>query len=308
MLLFVDVLCIAALRHHRLEMSVLLCHEVLWGVKFGDVAIVQDQNTVGVHDGVQSVRDGEHCGILEILADHLLDHSVCLVVDTGSGLVHDQYLRFSEQRPGDAQQLPLALREVFSTFGDHLIESPGQLFDHLVHADLLQHLPQLIVAVAMERIQVVPHGVGEDHWILRNDGEVVAEAFGSDLLRVDTVDDELTIVFDLGDAEESDHQTALSRSCSTDDTQLLPAVHGEGHVLENERTIAVSHRKVPELDRSLAGPRAFLRVLVWDDCRCFWLDIVRVVQDALDGAHVGLEASDHLHSELQVRRHFDGVR
>ena len=59
-------------------------------------------------NSVQSVRYSDHCGVLELGLDAVLDEVVGLHVDIGRGLVQHQELVLLEQGPRQAQQLLLA--------------------------------------------------------------------------------------------------------------------------------------------------------------------------------------------------------
>jgi hypothetical protein len=51
------------------------------------------------------MRDGKHCGVLELGADHDLYEGVCLVIDRRGGLVEDQYLGLPEDGSSYTDQL-----------------------------------------------------------------------------------------------------------------------------------------------------------------------------------------------------------
>lgn len=68
---------------------------------------LRPHSLVAVHDGVQSVSNGDGGAVGELLLDGRLDEVIGLQIHGGSGLVHDQNLGFPKQSPGQAQQLPL---------------------------------------------------------------------------------------------------------------------------------------------------------------------------------------------------------
>ncbi len=51
--------------------------------------------------------DGEHGTVGKLPADGVLDEIVGLQIHGCSGFIQDQYTGFSEQGPGETQQLPL---------------------------------------------------------------------------------------------------------------------------------------------------------------------------------------------------------
>jgi len=60
-----------------------------------------------VHDGVESVGDGEHGAVLELCADGGLDQVVRLQIHSCSGFIQNQNLGFPEESSSQANQLPL---------------------------------------------------------------------------------------------------------------------------------------------------------------------------------------------------------
>ena len=61
-----------------------------------------------VHDGVESVGDGEHGAVLKLGPDGGLDQGVGLQVHGRCGLVQHQNLGLPQQSPGQTHKLPLA--------------------------------------------------------------------------------------------------------------------------------------------------------------------------------------------------------
>ena len=52
----------------------------LRGVKFPHLAVVHDEDAVGVYDRVESVRDSEQSALFETLAHHRKNEAICLVI------------------------------------------------------------------------------------------------------------------------------------------------------------------------------------------------------------------------------------
>ena len=50
-------------------------------------AIIINQNSVGVHDGVETVGNGDDCTVGELLSDGLLDDAICPEGGGGEGAV-----------------------------------------------------------------------------------------------------------------------------------------------------------------------------------------------------------------------------
>mmetsp|Transcript_6806 Transcript_6806/g.20249 ORF Transcript_6806/g.20249 Transcript_6806/m.20249 type:complete len:255 (-) Transcript_6806:4169-4933(-) len=254
------------------------------------------------------MSDRQHCRLAEILPYHPLDRRIGRVVDGRSSLVHDEYLGIPEERSGDAQQLTLTLGEILAALGDHVLQSLGEAGDDIGELYLLEYVPEHIVRGGPERIEIVSDRVGEHDGILGDDGQIETEGLGTDLKCVDTVDEYASAVgFGLGDAKEEIHEGGFARTCSSHHPDLFSAVDGDGNVLEDEGTVAVSHGSVNHLDLTLGGPLGRNRIPVRYDVGSLRVDVLRVVQYPLDGIHVGLHRGDHSHAVLEVSGDLDRV-
>ena len=68
---------------------------------------------------------------------------------------HDQQLRLGQDRPCEAQQLPLADRERIAALADGRVQLLRKLLQSLLHLRLLQCVPDLRVRVLLERVDVL---------------------------------------------------------------------------------------------------------------------------------------------------------
>lgn len=66
------------------------------------------QDTVGAHDSLDSVGDGDHCGLFKAFPDCLLDESVGLGIDIGCCLIDEDQSAVSEDGSGDTDELFLS--------------------------------------------------------------------------------------------------------------------------------------------------------------------------------------------------------
>ena len=104
-----------------------------------------------------------------------MDEVVCLEVHRGRGLVQHQDLGLPQQRPRQADQLPLAHGQVLAALG-HLVLQPGLESAHeLREVRLAQRGPHRLVTVPLKRVEVVPEAAGEEDRVLGDDGELAAE-------------------------------------------------------------------------------------------------------------------------------------
>ena len=78
---------------------------------FDHPAAVDDEDLVGVANGAQPVSDDDGRAAAEQHPHGALDALLALRVHAAGGLVQDEDARVGEQRPGEADQLPLSGRE-----------------------------------------------------------------------------------------------------------------------------------------------------------------------------------------------------
>ena len=76
-----------------------------------DLAVLEDDDQVGVADRRQAVRDDERGPAVQQAAERVLDLPFGADVDRARRLVEDQDPRVGEQRPRERDELALAERE-----------------------------------------------------------------------------------------------------------------------------------------------------------------------------------------------------
>eukprot|EP00128_Syssomonas_multiformis_P010891 Colp12_sorted_trinity150504_noHs@3126 len=243
-------LVLASLAHvpvpQPLELAALLVHQRLGGVILPHIAAVHDADLGAVYDGVQAVCDGEHGHVLELGANHLLDEVVGLGVDGGSGLVHHQDLGLAEQRAANADQLSLSGGEVVASLGHELGQLVGQAQHMLLHVHVREHLPDVIVAVLVEGVQIEANAGAEHHGVLRDDAQLVAQQVQAHTRDVDVVDQDLATNQVLN-AEQRHHQGGLAAAGAASNTHMVVAVDLEAHALKHQRAVSVAHHGILEL-------------------------------------------------------------
>ena len=135
------------------------------------MAVIHHHDPVTVHDGVQSVGDGQDGAGGELAPDSGLNQVVRFQVNSGRGLVQEQYLGLPQTGAGQTDKLPLTHTEVSSTLRHVVVEGPGQTADIGLEVGHLQRSPQLLVGVGREWVQVHPEAAGEEDGVLGDDGE-----------------------------------------------------------------------------------------------------------------------------------------
>jgi len=195
------------------------------------------------------VRDGEHGGLREVLLDHLLDKLVCIVVDSGRGLVHHKDLGSAEERPRDADDLALSLQEILAPLHYRLQEFQEQRSHGVRQLHLGERVLDVLVGLGSEGIEVVPHRVVEEDGILQDDEQAGLERMRPNGGNIHPVDEDAPL-HKLRDPEEDYHEGGLAGPSPADHPNILAAVDGEGEVFEDQGAVAVPHRYVVDLDRA----------------------------------------------------------
>ena len=86
--------------------------QLVRATKLGHLAIGKDKDAIAVHDGVETVGNGEHCAVSELLPDLLLDECVGARIHVGSRFIKHQNSIPSQHCTGQAKELPLPHRQV----------------------------------------------------------------------------------------------------------------------------------------------------------------------------------------------------
>ncbi|KAK1938123.1 hypothetical protein P3T76_009273 [Phytophthora citrophthora] len=115
-----------------------------------------------------------HRLVLERLLDGGLDESVRGCVDIGSGFVQHHHFTVLEQCATDADELTLTYRQVVSTFSHLEVQTCSPTTKTVGHVHLLEDVPDALVRVLVERVEVFTEGSTEEHGVLWDDGEATS--------------------------------------------------------------------------------------------------------------------------------------
>ena len=194
-------LLLVARRPQLGEAAALLGLQLGRWTRLGDAAVDHDEDAIAVHDRLEAVGDGEHGGGAELRLQRALDQGVGLAVDARRRLIEHEYPSVTQQRAAQAEELPLPHREVGAALLARPVEALLVLGDCALHAALAEAHPQLRVGVFAVRVDVRPQRAGEEHRILRDDGEATAQRGQRHARDVDAIDEDGDGA-QLGDAEE----------------------------------------------------------------------------------------------------------
>ena len=95
------------------------------GAALGDLAVVEDDDLVGVPDGRQAVRDRDRGAARARGVDGLLDRLLGLRVERARGLVEDEDRGVLEQRARDRDALALAAGQLDAALADQGVVAVG---------------------------------------------------------------------------------------------------------------------------------------------------------------------------------------
>ena len=102
-------------------------HESFVAADFGDAAVFEDDDAVGVGDRAEPVGDDEARAAFHQRGQAGLDHPFAFGVEVAGGLVEDEDLRVGQDRAGDGDPLPLAAAELHAALADERVVAVGQV-------------------------------------------------------------------------------------------------------------------------------------------------------------------------------------
>ena len=99
---------------------------------FGDLAVLDHYDLVGVTDGAEAVGDDEAGAAGHERGERLLDQSLVLRVEVAGGLVEDEDVGIGQHGPRDGDALALAAGEPQAALANRRIVAFGQINDEVV--------------------------------------------------------------------------------------------------------------------------------------------------------------------------------
>ena len=159
------------------------------GAALDDLAVVQDEDLVGVADGGEPVRDGDRGASCRHGVDGFLDGLLGLRVEGARGLVEDEDGRVAQDGAGDREALLLAAGEPVAALADHGVVAVGQRQEVVVDLRCLRGRDELVVGGAgLGEPQVVGDGGVEEAGLLGDDADRRRQVVEGHVPDVDSVD------------------------------------------------------------------------------------------------------------------------
>ena len=107
-----------------------------------------------VHYGIEPVSYGQHRAVLELSAYRFLYQLVRIVIDGGGGLIQNKYFGLAEKSASQANELSLAHTQIVATLGALEVKFVVLLHDEVLQVGQLDGVPELVVAVLRERVEI----------------------------------------------------------------------------------------------------------------------------------------------------------
>ena len=188
--------------------------------------------------------------------ERVLDQPLAFGIERAGGLVEEEQWRVAaEQGAGDGDALALAARQARAAFAHEGVEPFGKGAEEGLGIGVARRLPDLILAgVPIAVAQVVAGRGGEDHDVLRDHGDALADVGGIGVLEVDAVEQYpagLRVVEALGELEDG----GLARARWADHGEPLLGPHFKTEIVERRGVWAgrVAEADMVEGEPALGG-------------------------------------------------------
>ena len=218
---------------------------------FHDLAVGEDDDVIRMLDGGQTVCHDEHGANVLDLFQAVLDQQLGFGIDVGGGFVQDDHRGLMDDGAGEGEQLPLTGGEVVAALAYGLVQALFQAVDELVGVDVAAGVHDLLIADALLTQQDVAADIAaEQEHVLQHLAEVAAQAADLDLLDVDAVDEDLSLL-DIVIAADQGQDGGLARARGAHEGHGLLGQDMEGHALQDPLARLVGEPHVAELDLAL---------------------------------------------------------
>ena len=143
------------------------------GADAGHLAVVENDDLVGVPDGRHTLRDDEHSHVLGVGLNRLSERGIRREIERGRGVVEDQDLRATHERTRDRESLLLSAGEVPALLLDLELEALALLLHEIVGLGGLQRGVNLrIRRVRLAPLHVRAERAAEQHGALRHEADL----------------------------------------------------------------------------------------------------------------------------------------
>lgn len=119
-------------RSYHARIHAILCNEFFMRALFDDLAFVENNNGIGLEDGVEAMSNRDDGASVHQLAGGFFEQGFGFGVERGSGFVEDEDGRVFEKGAGKGEALGLSAGEAGAAFTDDGFIFFGQRFDEVM--------------------------------------------------------------------------------------------------------------------------------------------------------------------------------
>src|SRR5712664_421203 len=177
---------------------------------FAEAAFVEDEDTIGVLDGAEAMRDDQRGAAAEQAVEGIADLQLGLGVHAGGGFVEDKGARIVREGAREIDKLALTNGKC----GAALVDAGGDAFrERLDEIGKTNFTNRLLDGGAVDagraEADVGFDGAGEEEWILENDAEQAAQILKIDFADVDAIEENLAAL-NIVEAEQQRNECGLA--------------------------------------------------------------------------------------------------
>src|SRR5882762_9152722 len=194
-----------------------LGEEFLVRALFAEAALVEDENTVGMLNRAETMRDDQRGAAAEQAVEGIADLQLGLGIHARSSFVKDEEARIVRQGAGKIDELALSDRERGAAFVDTGADAFGKGLDEIGKPDFADGvLYGGAIDVRRAKANVGFDGAAEQEGILENDAEEATEILQVDLADVDSDEKDLTALKIVEAKQERDKRGLAGTGVSDD--------------------------------------------------------------------------------------------
>lgn len=133
-----------------------------------DLAVIDDQNLVGIADGAQAVGDDEAGAPLHQVQHRRLNMLLRARVHTAGGLIQNQNGGVGQNGAGNSQQLPLPLAQIAAPLRQRCLVALRQAMDELIGVRQPRRRHHFLIAGLQTAVSnIVPNRAAKQHRLLQ---------------------------------------------------------------------------------------------------------------------------------------------
>lgn len=282
------------------------------GAGFGDFAVADDEDEVGIADSGEAVGDDEGGAAAHEGVEGVLDEAFAFGIEGAGGFVEDEDGGIAKDGAGDGDALTLATGEFDAAFTDDGFVAVGEGGDEIMGIGLARGGFDLVlggVPAGAGVGDVFPDAAAEKDDILRDEGHTGAklpERIAAGRLAIDK---DLTGVR-IKEAEEQVDDGGFTGAAGADEGDTQAGLGGEGDIFEdgNLRPGGISEADVLKLNPALKLKGGMLHDISRSDGLVRLLGFAQHFLDTLRCAESFLEVGVELREGAKGATDEDGVK